>query len=973
MKQNRVLVSLFSLFIGIFTVLAMAQSGAFVGEIQGVVSDPSGAAVAAAKVNVLNTGNGYTREATADANGGYGFPLLPLGNYKVTITAQGFEKYEQTGVTLTAGAIATVDARLTVGAVTQLVTVTAEGSIAEPARVDIGATINTLAVQDLPLTSRNVYNFILLQPGISATPNTEFGVPRKINANGFDDRIEYQLDGSNNTESDRKGIRLMPISQTFISEIVESSNGFAPEFGNTTGTVFNAITNSGTNDWHASAEYLFRTPGMTATPSRSAPTQKPSLKLRDPFFTGGGPIKKDKLQFFASYEKSDRALPSVQSASVGANAAALGLPASDVGFIPFSQANQFVFARVDYQINDSNRLMGRYMYFRNDSPYNPNNSGTAGGLKTISTASTEFVDRAHAAAVQLITTFSPRVINEFRFALGYRNEVQVAGPNTPTGPQIVVTNIAVFGGPDDVSNALIKEVTPEFVDNLSVIRGRHNLKFGADIRPIYDTEDNFVYSQYTFPTVAAYLAAKNGTAPLGYTQFVQTGGNPNLSYQSGYNGFFAQDSWTVSSRLSLTYGVRYDLYLMPGAASTATIPVSQNFKTDKNNFAPRFGGAYSLTSDHKTVIRFNAAIFYDSPQTDFYRRAILNDGSPQFFNAAFTPATPGAPSYPNVFSSVPGSVLPIQSINGLSPDFANLYAFNTNVQITRQLSKDAALSVGFLHTKGTRLPVARNINYIQVVSTLADGRPVFSTADTAAARLYPQFNNVYVDESVGNSNYNAMTVTLNKRFAHDFQMQVNYAWSHAIDDAPEENVLDSGAGIAISDPTDRERDKGNSPTDRRHILTLNGIWDPTFHSSNAFCNALLNNNQLGFFFNAASGDIFNIVSNANLLGFAEASRVSRPNFVGRDTFRGQRIGQVDLQYRRFIPIHERLKGELIAEASNLFNHTNATSYNVTEAVFTSAAQGIVGNVNPAGLASNLFQSSATRDPRYIQLGFKLSF
>ncbi len=642
-----------------------------------------------------------------------------------------------------------------------------------------------------------------------------------------------------------------------------------------------------------------------------------------------------------------------------------------MGFIPFSQANQFVFGRVDYQINDNNRLMGRYMYFRNDSPYNPNNSGTAGGLKTISTASTEFVDRAHAAAVQLITTFSPRVINEFRFALGYRNEVQAPTAVTPTGPQIVVTNVAVFGGPDDVTNAIIKEVTPEFVDNLSVIRGRHNMKFGVDIRPIYDTEDNYVFSQYTFPTVASYLAAKAGTAPLGYTQFVQTGGNPNLSYQSVFSGFFAQDSWTVSPRLSLTYGLRYDIYNMPPAASTATIPVSQNFKTDKNNFAPRFGAAYSLTGDHKTVVRFNAAIFYDSPQTDFYRRAILNDGSPQFFNASFTPATAGAPSYPNVFSTVPGSVLPIQSINGLSPDFANLYAFNTNLVITRELTKDTALSVGFLHTKGTRLPVARNINYTQVVSKLADGRPVFSTADTAAARLYPQFNNVYVDESVGNSNYNALTVTLNKRFAHDFQMQANYAWSHAIDDAPEENVLDSGAGIALSDPTNRARDKGNSPTDRRHILTLNGIWDFTAHSTNKGLNYLLNNNQLGFFFNAASGDIFNIVSNANLLGYAEASRVGRPNFVGRNTFRGQRVGQVDLQYRRFIPFTERFKGELIAESSNLFNHTNATGYNLTEAVFTSAAAGIIGNPNPAGFASTLFQSNGTRDPRYIQLGIQV--
>lgn len=971
MRQGKSLVAVvFLLFVSLGASMLAAQGGAIVGEIRGVVSDTSGAALPNAKVTALNINNGSSRETTTDSTGLYSFPSLTLGPYKVTVVATGFGKYEQSGVSLGAGDVATVDVTLKVGSVNEAVTISAESSVTDPTRVDIGATLNYRAVQNLPLTSRNVYNFILLQPGISATPNTEFGVPRKINANGFDDRIEYQLDGGNNTESDRKGIRLMPISQTFISEIVESSNGFAPEFGNTTGTVFNAITNSGTNQWHAAAEYLFRTPGMTATPSRSTRAAKPSLKLRDPFFTGGGPIIKDKLQVFGSYEKSNRTLPSVQSASVGANAAALGLPASDVGAIPFSQANQFVFGRVDYQINDSNHFMARYMYFRNDSPFNPNNSGTNGGLKTISTASTVFVDRAHAAAAQLITTFSPTVINEARFAFGYRNEVQAPGSITPTGPQIVVTSVAVFGGPDDITSAIIKEVTPEFVDNLSLVKGRHSMKVGFDIRPIYDTENNFVFAQYTFPTVAAYLAAKAGTAPLGYTQFVQTGGNPNLSYQSVFSGFFAQDTWTVTPRLSLTYGLRYDIYSMPEAASTSTIIYNQKFKTDKNNFAPRFGGAYSLRQDHKTVVRFNAAIFYDSPQTDFYRRAILFNGSPQFFNGSFTPATAGAPTFPNVLSTVPGSILPAQSVNGLSPDFANLYAFNTNLVITQELSKDASLSVGFLHTKGTRLPVARNVNYTNVTSTLADGRPVYSTT---TGKVFPQFNNVYVDESVGNSNYNALTVTLNKRFSHDFQMQANYAWSHAIDDAPEENVLDSGAGFSVSDPTNRERDKGNSPTDRRHILTVSGVWNPTFQLSNPFCNALVNNNQLSFFFNAASGDIFNIVSNANLLGYAEPTRVSRPNFVGRNTFRGQRIGQLDVQYRRIIPIHERLKAEIIAEASNLFNHSNPTGYNLTEAVFTSAAQGVVGNPNPAAFAANLFQSSATRDPRYIQLGLKVSF
>jgi len=969
MNQFRGVALISGLFLVIWSGMLWAQAGSIVGEIQGTVTDAAGGAVASAKVTARNTANGATRDTSTDAAGLYALPLLPIGTYEVTIEASGFNKFDQTGVVLTAGAIATVDAQLKVGDVSQTVTVTGEASVSEPARVDVGATINTLAVQNLPLTSRNVYNFILLQPGISATPNTEFGVPRKINANGFDDRIEYQLDGGNNTESDRKGIRLMPISQTFISEIVESSNGFAPEFGNTTGTVYNAVTNSGTNTWHGSAAYLFRTPGMTATPSLTKVSNKPSLKLRDPYATVGGPIKKDKLQFFASYEKSQRSLPSVQNLTA-ANAAAIGLPGSEViGSYPFSQDNQFVFGRVDWQINDKNRLMGRYMYYRNDSPWNPNNTGTASGLKAASTADTEFVDRAHAAGAQLITIFSPHVLNEFRFALGYRNEVQATTSNSPKGPQILITNVAVFGGPDDISNPIIKEMTPEYSDNFSVVLGNHNMKFGGDIRPIYDTENPFIYSQYTFPTIASYLGAKSGANPFGYTQFSQTAGNLNLSYTSVFYGFFAQDSWTVNSRLSLTYGMRYDLYKMPGAASTSTLAFNRNFNLDKNNFAPRLGLAWSLDSSHKTVVRANAAIFYDSPQTDFYRRAILNNGSPSYFNATFLPTDPNAPGFPNVFTTVPTVTLPTQAINGLATDFANLYAFNTNLMITRELSHDTALSVGYLHTKGTRLPVARNINFTKLVSTLADGRPVFSTATTD--KVYPQFGNVYIDESVGNSHYDALVVTVNKRFAHNFQLQANYAWAHAIDDAPEENVLDSGAGVALSDPTDRERDRGNSLTDRRHIFTMNGVWDPTFQSSNRFLNYLLNNNQLGFFVNAASGDIFNIVANTNLLGYAEPSRVSRPNFIGRDTFRGQNVYQVDLRYSRFIPIHERLRAELIGEASNLFNHTNVTGYNVTATVFTSAAQGVVGNIS--SYPSNFGFASASRDPRYIQAGLKLWF
>jgi hypothetical protein len=946
------------------SVTAAAQSGAITGLIQGTVSDSSGFAVAGARVMLVNADTGLIREASTEADGLYRFPLLPLGNYTMKIEAAGFNKFEQSGLTITGGSTVTVDVIMRPGEISESIVISAAGSITEPGRVDIGATVNERSVTNLPLVSRNVYNFILLQPNVSAHPNTEFGVPRKINANGFTDRIDYQLDGGNNTESDRKGIRLMPISQTFVREIVEATNGYAPEFGNTTGTVFNAVTNSGTNEWHGSANYIFRRPEMTARPSRLAATApKPDLRLDDPFGTIGGPIIRDRLHFFASYEKSDRNLPSVITVTA-ADAARIGIPLSDLGSVPFAQHNQFVFARVDWQINDKHRLMGRYMYFRNDSPNNPNNSGTQGGLKVASTASTVFVDRAHAVGIQLISTFNPTMINEFRFHLGYRNEVQAAGPNTPTGPHILISGIAAFGGPDDLNPAILKEKTPEFVDNLTLLRGRHNLKFGGSIRPIFDNPSDFSWAQYTFPDINSYLAAKSGTNPKSYSSFQQTIGDPRISFTTTFYGFFAQDSWAVTPQLNITYGLRYDIYVTPKANPSSTLPVNQDFRTDKNNFAPRFGAAYSLGKDHKTVIRASAAIFYDTPQTDFYRRAILINGNVAYFNANIPPTSAIAPAFPNVFTSAPAVTLGNQDVAGVSPDFRTLYSINTNIMVTRELSSDMALTVGYLYTKGTGLPIARNINFIRVLSRLPDGRPVFSTA--AVDRLYPQFNNIYVDESVGNSNYNGFSVSLNKRFAHDFQLQANYLYSHAIDDAPEENSVDS-ARVTQSDPTDRSRDRGSSLSDRRHIFTFSGVWEPTFQASSQAVNYLINHNQLGFIVNTTAGEPYNITANRNLLGYAEPARVSRPNFIGRNTFSGTPIAQVDLRYSRFIPLKsERYKIEVLGEFTNLFNHTNVSlAYNLTQPVDT------LGNPTPA--PGTFGTSTTTRDPRYFQLGFKFLF
>ncbi|MBZ2181076.1 MAG: carboxypeptidase-like regulatory domain-containing protein, partial [Acidobacteria bacterium] len=246
---------------------AFGQASAINGQIVGVITDPAGAAVANAKIKATNPATGFTASAESSASGIYRFNVLPLGTYEVAIDAPGFAPARQTNVVLTAGATATIDFALQLRGVATEVVITASNSVIDPSRTEQGSSLSYNAIANLPLVSRNPFNFILQQPNVSGRANTEFGVPRKLNANGFNGRINYQLDGANNVQSDRAGIRLMPVSNTWVQEVQQVSNGFAPEFGNTVGTVFNTITRSGTNDLHGEGAFIWRRTPYSARPA----------------------------------------------------------------------------------------------------------------------------------------------------------------------------------------------------------------------------------------------------------------------------------------------------------------------------------------------------------------------------------------------------------------------------------------------------------------------------------------------------------------------------------------------------------------------------------------------------------------------------------------------------------------------------------------------------------------------------------
>src|SRR5438105_13033613 len=243
-----------------------AQSESINGTIRGRISDPSDQPVADAKVTALNNATGYSRNVDSGEDGYYVIVSLPLGTYTVTVMKDGFTTLKFTEIVLQAGREAVVDGALRLGSVSTSIEVSGGAPVVDPARTNISRTISEAEVETLPLTSRNPYNWIMFQPGVSGHPNPELGIPRTLNTNGFVDRINYQMDGMVDTESDRYGLRLFPISSVYVSEVQTVSNSFAPEFGGTTGNIYNVITGSGTNDLHGMFQWIRGPVDTTARP-----------------------------------------------------------------------------------------------------------------------------------------------------------------------------------------------------------------------------------------------------------------------------------------------------------------------------------------------------------------------------------------------------------------------------------------------------------------------------------------------------------------------------------------------------------------------------------------------------------------------------------------------------------------------------------------------------------------------------------
>jgi hypothetical protein len=943
------------LFLIVAAVPTHSQTEAINGVIRGRVVDQTNSPVAQAAVAVENAQTGFARSTESSDDGYYVFANLPLGTYSLSITKQGFDTQRHTGIVLDAGTQATIDAQLTVGRASVTIEVSGGAPVIEPARVSIGRTISHEEVDNLPLTSRNPYNFVLFQPGVSGHPNPELGIPRTINTNGLLDRINYQMDGMVDTEKDRYGLRLFPIADIYVQEVQAISNSFAPEFGFTSGDIYNVISGSGTNQFHGEFQYIGRPVDAVARPILLSPAApKPNLGLNDSSFNAGGPLWKDKLFLFGAYEHLKRGQPTPITIA-SSDATQIGIP-SNLLMTPASVEHaQFVDIRLDAQLSVRHRFFLRWNYFRNQFPFNTN----VGGLYALSAAS-DFRDRAYIGGAQLLSAFTPNVLNELRLSEPYRNERHVADPLTGQQPAITISGKANFGGSTAVGDVFDEKI-PSLSDNITLIRGAHTWKAGGSFEHILDNQLSDVYDQYTFPTIAAYLSALLGATPRSYSSFKASVGLVGAGYHSVYWDVFGQDTWQARSNLVITYGVRYDKFQGPPANPNSPFVYSQHFSTPAADFAPRLGIAWSVTP--KTVLRVSSGIFYEAPPTNLWFNALYNNGSPQAFVGSIAPTSPFAPAFPNLITFQPGLIPATPSIQTVTPNFKNAYTINSSFQIAQQLSNSDAFTVGYVNTGARNQTFLRNANLINPIGYLADGRPVFSSTINANTRLYPQFADITMQDVGAIADYNAMVVNYQHRFSRGFLASASYTWSHSISDAPDANSFEQN--LPIEDPTNRSRDRGDSIIDRPHAFTLSSVIAPTFSIGNSFLRTLANGNQLTMLVVAQSGDVQNIVANQILTGDQLTSSVTRPLFVGRDTARAPNIYQLDMRYTRtFFTLFERVKPKFWAEANNVFNHPNITSINTTATVNSS---GVITKQPSFAPVSTVLEG------RIIQLGVRVDF
>jgi len=932
-------------------------------QIQGSVQDSTGAAVPGADVKVTQTDTAIVRATTTGPDGNYVLPNLPIGPYRMEVSKSGFSTYVQTGIVLQVATNPTVDVALKVGAVSDQVQVEANAALVETQATGIGNVIENQRILELPLNGRLATDLIPLVGGtIPQGVAGATGFPNTINvivAGGQAFGNAFWLDGGMYTDLYMATNMPFPFPDALQEFKVETSS-LTAQNGVKSGASITAVTKSGTNSYHGDVFEFLRNGDFNAR-NFFAPTRD-TLKRNQFGGTLGGPIKKDKLFFFAGYQNTitrqdptgivafvptpamlagdfsscpqdipaalksqfpgNKINPTAYNSSSLLVAAKLPVSADPCGRVTFGQVThsneQQGVGRIDYQMSDKNSIFGRYMattYYRPTAySLTPTQilATSLNGLddlaQTLSVGDTYLISATTVNAVR--ASFNREAIHRFNgeFFDGCDVGVKMYCGYLPKQITVSVTSGFTIGG--NVTDSLHDQNLWQLSDDVSMVRGAHQFGFGVTGSITNDNVYGHVNAvgSFNFSSLPAFL--------LGTLNTFTYGGPNNELDRKPYLGMYAQDTWKVSSRLTVNLGLRWDPFLpfqltnggtynfslakflagtktqvYANAPAGFTYPGDPGFPDNSgmnkqwNLFAPRVGLAWSPKGDGRMTIRASYGIAYDFAAGEMFANSA---NAPPFGNAA----TVSGGIFNNPYATNPGAnvfpydlgpnapFLPFGSFIPIQPNLKTTEAHLWNLAIQKQIGNNWLLSASYVGSETEHLWYTAQMNppkllpcangVVTSCNTIANqnSRRALTLTGKPGAQLIG-FLDVFQDG--GTAGYNGLLLAARRRLSNGVSMDANYTWSHCIGDLA---LGDSTAGVGsgIGDPNNRRADRGNCQSvgsggtyssDRRQIFNLSVVAQaPQF--SNRLAKAVVSGWQLAGIYRATTGGSFTVTTSTDV-------------------------------------------------------------------------------------------------------------
>ncbi len=805
------------------------------------------------------------------------------------------------------------------------------------------------------------------------------------------------------------------ISQSAIREFQVNTSNYSAEYGRAAGGVTNAVTKSGTNEVHGDLFYYQRNNSWGArNPLAFQSVLKDGVATRVGIkpddvrhqFGGavGGPIVKDKVFFFFSYDQQKRNFPglgiftnpdylntvnktALQAASRGLTdqniSDAVGFLNSLSGTVPRRGDQRLILPKIDWQINSNHLFTINYNRLRWESP---------AGIQTQATNTygnhsfgNDFV-KIDWGTARLVSTISPRLVNEFRVQIARDFEYQQSQPPATgeprtavngTAPLVQLTNGFNFGKPDFLERAKYPdERRYQYTDNVSWNIGGNVLKFGFDINHVTNDLSNLRYESgaFTYSNINDFIIdytnwkvglpstvnCVNNTSRFRgkcYTSnFLQGFGPLGAKLATNDYNLFAQYDWRVRPRLMVNLGLRYEYESMPEAQNpypTATVIPNLNLTLDratsqlpdnKTNFGPRAGFSLDLTGDAKTSLRGGYGIYFGRIINSTIYNALVNTGATGGqFQVSVAPTSSSAPIFPNVLSSAPAGTGAIQFF---SPDFKNPLIHQADLSFQREIVANTTVSVSYLLSLGRRLPtfIDRNLyaptmnQTFTVVGGPYNGQsvsiPVFS-----ATRPNTSFSQLTSIESIVNSTYHGLVLQADRRFSSGLQFGLSYTLAKAEDTGQTSQTFTTNN--VPYNAFDIKGENGRSNFDRRHKFVANAVYSPRVKVDNTTLKAALDGWTLSPILQFWTGIPYNGFVSGSFSGNStvgtgtgagslnRSGGANRFPLTERNAFSGPRVVNLDMRLSRRVYIRERMNVEFFVEAFNIFNRTQITGLNTT--------------------------------------------